>query len=370
MTNYECRISDIMGYLETLAPTAYQENYDNAGLIVGNADAFVTGILLTLDSTEAVIDEAIAKGCNLVIAHHPIVFKGLKKLNGRSYIERTVIKAIKNDIAIYAIHTNLDNVVNGVNFMIAEKLGLQNVTVLAPKNNVLSKLVTFVPTAHSQQVIDALHEAGAGQIGNYDHCSFSVGGTGTFRPNEAAKPVIGQANVNELVNENRIEVVFPSYLESKILKALRQSHPYEEVAYYLTALNNQNQTVGSGAVGHLSEGMAVTDFLNYLKTKMNLSVIRHTAFGTKPIQKIAVCGGAGGFLLNDAIRAQADVFITADYKYHEFFDADNQILICDIGHYESEVFTKELLLRFLSKKFVNFAVKSAETNTNPVSYYH
>jgi dinuclear metal center YbgI/SA1388 family protein len=368
--NDEIRIKDIANYLETIAPLSYQESYDNSGLIVGDTQTIVTGILLSLDSTEAIIDEAITKGCNLVISHHPIVFKGLKKLNGGNYIERTIIKAIKNDIAIYAIHTNLDNVTGGVNFMIAEKLQLQNVQILAPKTGILTKLTTFVPIADTQKLLESLYEAGSGQIGNYDHCSFSVDGTGTFRPNKQAQPVIGQSDVDEAVNENRIEVIFPTYLESKIVQTLQQAHPYEEVAYYLTTLNNQNQEIGSGAVGNLNEALSTNGFLNYLKTKMNLSVIRHTSFITDSVKRIAVCGGSGSFLLSDAIKVQADVFITADYKYHEFFDADNRIIICDIGHYESEVFTKELLFRFLSKKFTNFAVKLAETNTNPVSYYH
>ena len=369
MDNVKCRIKDVSNYLESIAPLAYQESYDNAGLIVGDADTIVTGILLSLDCTEAIIDEAISKNCNLVIAHHPIVFKGLKKLNGKNYVERTVIKAIKNDVAIYAIHTNLDNVLGGVNSMIAEKLNLQNVQILAPKTGFLSKLVSFVPTDHTQKVLNALYEAGVGQIGNYDHCSFSVNGRGTFRPNQKAVPFIGQSDVNETVNEDRIEVIFPSYLESKIISVLRQSHPYEEIAYYISNLNNMNQEVGSGAIGTLAEAVSSIDFLQILKQTFQLSVVKHTTILKDKIQKIAVCGGSGSFLLNDAIRAGADVFITADYKYHEFFDADGHLMICDIGHYESEVCTKELLLRILSDKFPIFAVLLAETNTNPVSYF-
>lgn len=363
------KIKDITHFLETIAPLSYQESYDNAGLIVGDSTASVTNVLVSLDCTEAVVDEAIAKNCNLIVAHHPIVFKGLKKFNGRNYVERTVIKAIKNDVAIYATHTNLDHVVGGVNFMIAERLGLQNVRVLAPKKDLLMKLVFFVPVENAQTVVDALHNVGVGQIGNYDHCSFSVNGTGTFRPNEAATPFIGNSNEIEHVNESRVEVIFPAYLEAAVMQTLNETHPYEEVAHYLTLLQNTNQEVGAGAIGLLSEGIAATDFLAYLKQKMQLNVIRHTATCSPIIQKVAVCGGAGGFLLNDAVRQQADVFITSDYKYHEFFDADGRILICDIGHYESEVFTKELLQRYLSKKFINFATILSETITNPVNYY-
>ncbi len=361
-------VKDITQYLEKIAPLSYQESYDNAGLIVGNPHMTVTGVLVTLDSTEAVVEEAIAKGCNLIVAHHPIVFKGLKKLNGHNYVERTVIKAIKHDIAIYAIHTNLDHVVGGVNGMIAERLGLQNVRILAPKSDTLLKLVSFVPEEATQKVLDALYEAGVGAIGNYDHCSFRVNGTGTFRPNDVAQPYIGSAQTDESVTENRIEVLFPAHLESKVLNTLKKAHPYEEVAFYISALRNQHQEVGAGAVGELSNAMTGDAFLTHLKDTMGLQMIRHTAFVSDSIQKVAVCGGAGGFLLGDAIGANADVFVTADYKYHEFFDADGRILICDIGHYESEVYTKELLQRYLSKKFVNFATILSETNTNPVFY--
>lgn len=374
MSNYEShdqpiRITNVIKHLESIAPLAYQESYDNAGLIVGDASAVVSGVLIALDCIEAVIDEAIAKNCNLVVAHHPIIFRGLKKLNGKNYIERTVIKAIKNDIAIYAIHTNLDNISGGVSTFIAEKLNLQNVRILATKVGLLSKLVSFIPKDHTQNVLNALYEAGVGQIGNYDHCSFSVNGKGTFRPNSNASPFIGQTNIDKTVHEDRIEVIFPSYLEHKVVATLQNTHPYEEVAFYVSALNNQNQEVGAGAIGSLPEPILTTDFLKFLKSQFQLSVIKHTAIIKKEIHTVAVCGGSGGFLLNDAIRAKADVFITADYKYHDFFDADNQIIICDIGHYESEVCTKELLHKILSKKFITFASILSETNTNPVLYF-
>jgi dinuclear metal center YbgI/SA1388 family protein len=363
------QIRQLTAYLEMLAPLAYQESYDNAGLIVGDPAAEITGVLVSLDATEAVVDEAIAKGCNVIVAHHPIVFKGFKKLNGKNYVERTVIKAIKNDVAIYATHTNLDNVQGGVNYKIADKLGLQNVRILTPKTQVLSKLVTFTPTADTQRVLDALHEAGAGNIGNYKNCSFRTAGTGAYQANEQANPTIGAIGEYHLEPEDRIEVIFPTYQQASILAALRKAHPYEEVAYDLYGLDNQNQEVGSGAVGNLPEPLDGHAWLVYLKEKMNLSIIRHTPLFDRPVQRIAVCGGAGSFLLNDAIRAGADVFVTADYKYHEFFDADGQIIICDIGHYESEVFTKELISQHLAKKFTTFAVILSETGTNPVRYF-
>jgi hypothetical protein len=277
--------------------------------------------------------------------------------------------AIKNDIAIYATHTNLDSVKGGVNFYIAEKLGLQHVKVLAPKKQTLKKLVVFVPTQYTQSVLEALHLAGAGQIGEYKNCSFSSEGTGRFTPSGSANPFIGNLHKQEEVSEARIEVIFASHLENQVIKALKASHPYEEVAHYITALENINQEVGSGIIASLTEGLSAIDFLHYLKDKMQLNVIRHTPLHSGTIHKIAVCGGAGSFLLSDAIRQGADVFITADYKYHEFFDADNQIIICDIGHYESEVYTKELIVRYLSEKFSNFAILKSQVNTNPVQYF-
>ncbi|RAW01325.1 Nif3-like dinuclear metal center hexameric protein [Pseudochryseolinea flava] len=362
------RIKDVTDYLEALAPRSYQESYDNSGLITGDPAASVKGILVSLDCTEAVVREAIEKGCNLIVAHHPIVFKGLKRLTGATYVERTVISAIRNDIAIYACHTNLDHVSQGVNRKICEKIGLVNPTILQPKKGILSKLVTFVPKEKTEAVAAALHAAGAGQIGNYKNCSFRVDGTGTFKPVAGANPHLGTVGEQEFVSESRLEVIFPAHLSGKILTALRASHPYEEVAYYLSALENENQEVGAGMIGELEKPVEPIDFLKGLKHSMNLQIIRHTPLTTGKISKVAVCGGAGSFLLADAIRAGAQAFITADFKYHEFFDADGKIIIADIGHYESEVFTKELLKDVLMKNFSNFAINFSNTVTNPISY--
>ncbi len=361
-------VQEITRYLETIAPPAYQESYDNARLIVGDPQAEVSGVLVSLDAVEAVVDEAIATGCNMVVSHHPIVFRGLKSLTGKNYVERTVIKAIKHDVALYAVHTNLDSVQQGVNRRICDRLGLQQPRILAPRADTLQKLVTFVPLADTERVLRALGDAGAGQIGHYKNCSFRTVGTGTFQPDEQANPHIGEAGQQEEVEEQRIEVMYPTHLAATVLAALRAAHPYEEVAYYQQALVNQNQEVGSGMIGRLPKPLSGAAFLDYLKDKMQLSVVRHTQLLNRPIQKVAVCGGAGSFLLPHALRQRADAFVTADYKYHEFFDADGQLVIADIGHYESEVFTKQLLLELLSKKFVNFAVRLSETNTNPVFY--
>ena len=364
------KIKDVTKFLESIAPLSYQESYDNSGLIIGDFENEISGVLVSLDVTEAVIDEAILKKANLVVAHHPIIFKGLKKINGSNFVEKTVIKAIKNDIAIYAIHTNLDNVANGVNFKIAEKLGLKNIKILAPKCQSLMKLTVFVPQESTGNLLDALYKAGAGEIGKYSNCSFRTEGKGTFKPNHLANPFIGNVGKLEEVEECRIEVVFPSYLKNQVLKGMQSGHPYEEISYYLHLLENQNQEVGSGAIGDLPNEMDISDFLPFLKEKMGLKVIRYTESKNIKLKKIAVCGGVGSFLLNEAKRAGAEVFVSSDFKYHEFFDAENQIIIADIGHFESEQFTKDLLVENISKKFINFATYLSEIDTNPIKYYY
>lgn len=362
------KIKDVTSHLEGLAPLVYQESYDNSGLLTGNPDWMVSGILVTLDCIEAVVEEAIQLKCNLIVAHHPIVFKGLKTLTGKNYVERTIIKAIKHDVAIYAIHTNLDNVAMGVNKRFANQLGLIDQQILAPKSTTLTKMVTFIPKASVEKVLDAIHQAGAGQLGHYKNCSFQVTGTGSFQPTDKAKPHIGESGKLEQVEEIRAEVIFPTSSQSKILEALKTAHPYEEVAYYLTPLANSNQEVGSGVIGRLTSPMEPEEFLRFLKERMNTRCIRYTAKPTGPIQKVAICGGAGSFLLPVAKAKGADAFVSADFKYHEFFDAEGEILIADIGHYESEQFTKDLLKDVLEEKFTTFAVYFSKSVTNPISY--
>ncbi|MDP9076626.1 MAG: Nif3-like dinuclear metal center hexameric protein [Bacteroidota bacterium] len=363
------KLSQLTSYLEGLAPLAYQEEYDNAGLIVGNPEQEIYQALVSLDCTEAVVDEAIAKNCQVIVSHHPIVFRGLKKFNGKTYVERVVEKAIRHNIAIYAIHTNLDNIMTGVNARICETLGLKNCRILAPKHKLLKKLVTYVPQNNADEVRNALFAAGAGNIGNYSEVSFNAEGTGSFKGNDQANPYVGEPGKRHLENEVRIETIYPAILESKILMALVLAHPYEEVAYDLYELTNQNQQVGSGMIGELEFPADEEAFLYFVKEKMHCHVIRHTEYLGKRVQKIAVCGGSGGFLLKQAIAAGADVFITADYKYHEFFDADKRLLIADIGHFESEQFTQQLLYEIITKKFTNFAIRLTEVNTNPVKYF-
>ena len=362
-------IKDVVSYLETIAPSSLQESYDNAGLIVGDFSQEVKGILVSLDCTEDIIQEAVKNKCNLVISHHPVVFSGLKKLNGKTYVERTVISAIQNGVAVYAIHTNLDNVIDGVNKKICVKLGLVNLKILSPKKNQLRKLVTFCPDDHAEKVRSALFDEGCGRIGSYDECSYNVQGTGTFRALEGADPYVGKKGVRHSESEIRIECVFQAHLEEKIIRALMNAHPYETVAYDIYVLENSNPETGSGMVGDLNPGMEEGEFLKKLKSTMGTGVIKHTALLGKKVKKVAICGGSGSFLLGDAIKSGADFFVTADYKYHQFFDADNRIVIADIGHYESEQFTSELLKELLVRNFSTFAVRLTELVTNPVRYY-
>lgn len=363
------KLSQLTDYLESLAPLAYQEDYDNSGLIVGRPDQEIFQALISLDCTEAVVDEAIANNCQVIVSHHPIVFKGLKRFNSKTYVERVVEKAIKNNIALYAIHTNLDNMQLGVNKRFCDTLGLQDTRILAPKPSLLKKMATFVPLAQAEQVRNALFHAGAGNIGNYSEASFNTAGQGTFKGNEHTDPYVGEPGVRHTEDEIRIEVIYPAVLESKILMALVLAHPYEEVAYDLYNMTNNNQQVGAGMIGELEFPANEEAFLSFLKDRMRAHVIRHTALTGKHIKKVAVCGGAGGFLLKHAISAGADIFITADYKYHEFFDAEGKIIIADIGHYESEQFTIQLLHDMIRSKFSSLFLRLTEVNTNPVKYF-
>ncbi len=362
-------IAEIITPLEKLAPLAYQESYDNCGLLTGNSNWECSGVLCTLDVIEAVVLEAKEKGCNLIVAHHPIIFSGLKKITGKNYVEQTVIAAIKNDIAIYAIHTNLDNVIAGVNNKIADKIGLINRQILAPKQNLLSKLFVFVPENDAEKVKEAIFNAGGGHIANYSECSFSSQGIGTFKGNENSDPTIGEPLVRSTISEIKVEVILPNYLLNYVVAKMIEAHPYEEVAYDIISLNNSYQTVGSGLVGELELGIEELDFFSLLKKQFNLTIIKHTKLLNKPIKKVALCGGAGSFLTKNAIAAKADIYITSDIKYHEFFDAEGKIVIADIGHWESEQFTVELLMEILQSKSPTFAVLKSGVNTNPVEYF-
>ena len=362
------KLKELCTSLEEWAPLAYQESYDNSGLIVGDLSAELTGALVSLDCVEDVIEEAIAKGCNAIVSHHPIVFKGLKSFTGKNYVERTLIKAIKNDIALYAIHTNLDNIHTGVNKMLADKIGLINTRVLVPKKEVIKQLVTYAMPADADSIRNALFEIGAGALGEYSECSFTVSGSGTFKGSQNSNPVVGEKGIRTCQVEERIEILFSAFMESRVISVLKNSHSYEEVAYSVFNLSNENQNVGSGMIGELSIAENSLDFLGTLKNNLNADGIRYTSLVKNKIKKVAICGGSGSFLLQAAIRSGADVFITGDFKYHEFFDAENKIIIADVGHYESEQYTKDLIADFLSEKFPKFAVHLSKVNTNPINY--
>ena len=361
-------IKDITNCIEEFAPLNYAESFDNVGLLIGNFNTKVSGVLVTLDTLENVVDEAIEQNCNLIVSFHPIIFSGLKKINGNNYVERVVLKAIKNDIAIYAMHTALDNSFNGVNAKICDVLGLKNRKILIPQKNTIKKLITYAPLENADEVRATLFRAGAGNIGNYDNCSYNTDGYGTYKGNENSNPVIGEKGKLHTENETLISVIFEKHLEKSILKALFEIHPYEEVAYDIVSLENVNQEIGMGMIGELTEKQSETEFLNFLKETMKAKGIRHSTLLNKPIKKVAVLGGSGSFAIKNAINANADIYITADIKYHEFYKAENKLIIADIGHYESEQFTKNLLVELLTKKFPNFAIILSKKNTNPIYY--
>ncbi len=361
-------VDDIIKTIESVAPVAWQESYDNAGLQVGHRGQEAIGAVVCLDVTEAVVDEAIALGYNMIVAHHPLLFKGLKSITGNSYIERVVMKAIRHDIAIYAAHTNLDSAPGGVSFRMAEKLGLQSVRVLDPQGGQLLKLVTYLPATHADVVRDALFAVGAGHIGNYDQCSFNQAGTGTFRAGAEAHPYCGEVGKLHQADEIRVEVILPVYLQGAVLKALRKAHPYEEPAYDLIPLANRWEQVGLGVVGELPQPMDEMQVLERLKTTFGVGCVKYSTLRDCKISRIALCGGAGASLMSRAVAAGADLFVTGEIRYHDYFDFESRILLAEIGHYESEQYTKEIFCEIIQKKFPTFAIRSTQVEKNPINY--
>nr|WP_293302549.1 Nif3-like dinuclear metal center hexameric protein [Allomuricauda sp.] len=361
-------VKDIAKILEELAPLPHAEGFDNVGLLVGDPNMTVQGILVTLDTLENVVDEAIEKKHNLIVSFHPIIFSGLKKLTGRTYVERVVMKAIAHNIAIYSMHTALDNNPMGVNAKICEVLGIQDPEILIPKTGSIRKLTTYAPLEDVEKVKSALFKAGAGEIGKYSNCSFSMEGVGSFKAGTNASPSVGEVGELHLEKEVQINVIYSFEKESNLLKALFGAHPYEEVAYEIVALENVNQDLGMGMVGELKTEMEEQTFLKQLKKTMNASVVRHSQLLGKKVKKVAVLGGSGAFAITAAKKAKADVLITSDLKYHQFYEAEGQLVIADIGHFETEQFTKDLLVDYLTKKIPNFAVSLSESITNPIKY--
>lgn len=363
------KLHKLTNFLDNYAPPAYQEDFDNSGLLVGEPDTELTGVLVTLDCTEPIVDEAIKRGANAIVAHHPIIFGSLKSLTGKDHVERTVMKALRNNVAIYATHTNLDKVRHGVNAKFAEKLGLHHTEVLRPMKEQLLKLVFFCPSKDADHVRQAIFEAGGGSIGDYSQCSFNAEGFGTFKAREGTDPYVGKLGEEHREVELRIETVIHAHLQGSVVKTMKEAHPYEEVAYDLVPIANEDPVHGFGMVGELDEGMEEEAFLKHLKERMMTGCVRHSDLLKKTVKRVAICGGAGRFLVKDAIKAGADVLVTADMKYHEFFDAEEKLLIADIGHYESEQFTVELLSEALRAEFPKFAILASELNTNPVNYF-
>jgi dinuclear metal center YbgI/SA1388 family protein len=361
-------LSEITSYLNSQIPLSLQESYDNCGLLIGNPEAKITGVLICLDITEEVVDEAVKKNCNLIISHHPLIFSGIKSLTGSTDTERIVIRAIREDIAVFALHTNLDNHFEGVNQFLCSRLGIINTEILKPLPGILRKLVTFCPASHVVKVRDAIFNAGAGQIGNYDFCSYGAQGEGTFRALAGANPYVGEPGKLHTEPEMRLETIFPAFLENAVISALKQAHPYEEVAFDIYPLANKHNRIGAGMTGTLPEAIDAEEFLLFVKKTLQIGCIRHTNLKNKKVQKIAVCGGSGSFLIKDAMSCNADIYMTGDIKYHDFFSPENGMILADIGHYESEQFTKELIYTLLKKKFTTFALFISGTQTNPVNY--
>ncbi len=362
------KISEISNVLEEVAPINLQESYDNSGLLIGSYNQEINKALITLDVSEAVIDEAIRENCELIIAHHPLIFKGIKKLTGSNLTERLIVKAIKNDIAIYAIHTNLDNVSQGVNKKLAEKLNLHDLKILQQGKSELKKLVTFCPVEHLEKVRTAMFEAGAGHIGKYSDCSFNTSGTGSFKALDGSNPFVGEHGKIHLEEEVKIETIVADYRISAVVKAMVKAHPYEEVAYDIYPLNNVNPLTGAGMIGSLNKEEDAAVFLKKVKQSLGTPYIRHNFLVHRKVKKVAICGGSGSFLIDAAYRAGADIFITGDIKYHDFFEYRGEMTIADAGHFETEQFTKDLLYDILKQKFPNFALQISRIDTNPVSF--
>lgn len=363
------KVWEIVSVIEEVAPVGLQEDYDNCGLVTGLMDQEVSGVLICLDITEEVIQEAIDNHCQLIVSHHPVVLKkGFRRLNGKSSVERVLIRAIKHDLAIYSAHTNMDSVIDGVSGKICQKLGLVNCTILEPKESQLVKLVVFAPISHASEVREVIFKAGGGVIGHYDCCSFNVEGKGSFRADDTAHPYVGEANHIHVEEEVRIETIMPRYLQDKVVREMIDVHPYEEVAYDLYPLLNKWNAVGYGMVGDLPQPVEEMTFLWHLKETFNCGCIRHSDLRRKPIRRVAVCGGSGSSLIQKAIGSGADIFVTGDVKYHQFFEAEGQLIIADIGHFESEQFTKEVFFELLTKKFPNFAIRLSKVNSNPIKY--
>ena len=361
-------VKEVIDYLDEFAPLCYAEEFDNVGLIIGDYTQKVNGILVTLDSTESVIDEAIKSKCNLIISFHPIIFNDIKSITTKTYVDRVIHKTIKNNISIVAMHTSLDNSMKGVNSAICKKLDIKNYKILIPKRETIKKLTTYIPSENVAELKSEIFKIGGGSLGKYENCSFSYKGLGSFKGNEKSNPKIGSKLIYTETQEVCVNITFLKHLEHKVINTLKENHPYEEIAYEITTLDNLNQNIGMGMVGELNSPMDENKFLSFLKKKMKSKLIKHSIKLGEKVSKIAVLGGSGSFAIENAINSGANAFVTSDLKYHDYFKAENKILLVDIGHYESEQYTKDLIFNFLTKKIPNFAIVLSKTNTNPIMY--
>lgn len=361
------QVRDLTSVIENYAPLSLQESYDNAGLICGSLDNEVSSVLLCTDVTEAVIDEAIAGNFNLIISHHPLSIQPLKNLLPDNWIKRCLIRAIKNDLNIYAAHTNMDAVPKGVSGKIADKLELTKREILK-KEGKLYSLTFYTPLREAEKVRQAVLDTGAGHIGNYSHCSFNSTGTGTFLSGKDSHPFCGEPSSLHHEEEIKTEITVPDYLLASAVKRLKEVHPYEEPVWNSVCIDNTNPLTGFGIIGELEQAVDTREFLERIKTIFHCGMIRHTALCKPQVKRIAVCGGSGAFLIRQAISAGADLYITGDIKYHDFFNTENRLILADIGHYESEQYTKEIFYELVTKKISKFAVQFSKVNTNPINY--
>jgi dinuclear metal center YbgI/SA1388 family protein len=362
------KVKDIASWLDTAVPLSFQESWDNSGLQIGNPETEISSALLTLDVTEEVVDEAISENCQMIISHHPVIFSGLKKITGSSSTDRIIIKALRDDIAIYSSHTNLDVFSNGVSRKMAEKIGLCNVTPLSPLRERLLKLVTFVPESHIDRVSEALFGAGAGHIGNYDYCGFTISGTGSFRAGPDSSPFVGEKGKIHHENEVRLETIMFSHLRESVVKALRGSHPYEEPAFDIYPLSNYTTEEGLGCKGEFSGPVEEKMLIEMVSSVFGSKSVRYSGLTGRPVIMTALCGGSGSSLLGDAISSGAGAFITGDVRYHTFIEASGRILLIDAGHFETEKFATEILYDLIIKKFPKFALRFSNKNSNPINY--
>ena len=363
-------IKDVTTFLEQKFPLYLQEDFDNCGVQCGDVRQEISGAMVCFEMSEQVIDEAIDKGCNLVISHHPLMLKrGICKIVPTDRVGAMICKALAHNMVLYSMHTNIDSGEGGGNDAFAEKLRLRNVKVLEPHKGMYRKLVVFVPKENAETLKSALFAVGCGVQGNYDSCGYTLHGQGQFRPLEGANPHIGEENHLEHVDEERVEMIYPTGLQRAVVQAIYDNHPYEEPAFDLLPLENESRTIGLGRIGELPKELPVSDFLGYLKDNLGFIHCRYCGDETKMIRKVAVCGGGGSSFIDLAIASGADAYVSGDFKYHDFFKSYQKTLLVDIGHYEGEFFIKNIIFNLLNEKFSTFATLISKMESLEVKFF-